>query len=178
MFSISIGDFDLICHNGPTSAIWSEYRSHTRLLDEFDIDDTEGEACHLAVRRHQQWPLLVVTQRCKLPGMFDPHALLVPETNVLLLGVGERLLAYCLDGPSRLWEDWTECGVWGWSRHGNHILLSAELELAAWDMKGNKLWTTFVEPPWEYKVSEGVVSLDVMGNTSSFSLEKGPNQSC
>jgi hypothetical protein len=54
------------------------------------------------------------------------------------------------------------------------ILLSAELELAAWDTDGRKLWTTFVEPPWGYTVEGDRVHLDVMGNKQSFTLRDGP----
>lgn len=54
--------------------------------------------------------------------------------------------------------------------------MSAELELAAWDLEGNKLWTTFVEPPWEYAVRDGVVRLDVMGAKSEFPAWTGPGR--
>ena len=52
--------------------------------------------------------------------------------------------------------------------------MSAELELAAWRTTGEKLWTWFVEPPWDYNVVNGEVNLDIMGDKSTFSLEKGP----
>jgi hypothetical protein len=116
-----------------------------------------------------------VAQRCKLPGIFDPSALLVPETKLIFIGVGERLLVYELDGPTRLWEDTTACGLLGWARHGEYIIMSAELELAAWDIYGQKRWTTFVEPPSEYWVAEGIVHIDVMGQLTSFPLDTGPS---
>jgi hypothetical protein len=39
---------------------------------------------------------------------------------------------------------------------------------------GQKLWTTFVEPPWDFTVKDGVVELDVMGEKRSFTLREGP----
>ena len=39
---------------------------------------------------------------------------------------------------------------------------------------GNKLWTTFVEPPWSYQVIGGQIRLDVMGTVSTFDLTRGP----
>jgi hypothetical protein len=177
MFSIAVGDFSLICHTGPMPPNCVDYLPHARLVEEFDRESTDSDNCFLAVKHGFDWPMLVVIQRCRLPGMFDPHALLVPETAMLFLGVGERLLAYALNGPMRLWEDSTECGVWGWARHGEFILMSAELELAAWDIQGRKLWTRFVEPPWQYSVSEGMIHLDVMGKCSSFPIETGPAHS-
>ena len=174
MFSIGIGEYTLICHEWGLPQLYEEYVRHARLVDEFDQEEDEGEKCVLAVSRGLDWPFLVVTQRCKLPGIFDPSALLVPETKRVFIGVGERLLAYELDGPTRLWEDTTACGHWRWARHGDHIVMSAELELAAWDLHGTKRWTTFVEPPWSYRVAEGAVHLDVMGQLTSFPLNIGP----
>jgi hypothetical protein len=107
-------------------------------------------------------------------GGFNPGVLLVPETGVLFIGAGDRLLAYKLDGPQRLWEDNANAGFWSWQQHGDFVLMAAELELAAWDTHGKKLWTTFVEPPWTYRVDGDQVHLDVMGSKSSFSISSGP----
>ena len=52
--------------------------------------------------------------------------------------------------------------------------MSAELEMAAWSLEGHKLWSTFVEPPWDYEVHGDRVALDVMGEKSSFNLKTGP----
>jgi hypothetical protein len=51
--------------------------------------------------------------------------------------------------------------------------MSAELELAAWDTHGRKLWTRFVEPPWAYTVNGDTIRLDVMGDVSHLRLETG-----
>lgn len=153
-----------------------DYSEHAKLFDVFDEEKIEGDWCMLALKSGMEWPSLVVKQRCRLPGIFGPCALLVPETELLFLGVGERLLAYNLNPPSRLWEDFTDCGIWCWARHGDHVILSAELELAAWDIHGRKQWTMFVEPPWEYMVAGGLIHLDVMGAKSSFSIATGPSE--
>jgi hypothetical protein len=39
-------------------------------------------------------------------------------------------------------------GFHGWQRHEDLVVMSAELEMAAWDLRGVKRWSTFVEPPW------------------------------
>ena len=53
-------------------------------------------------------------------------------------------------------------------------MMSAELELAAWNLEGRKLWSAAVEPPWEYAVENGTVRLDVMGKMQSFDITQGP----
>jgi hypothetical protein len=102
------------------------------------------------------------------PGLF-----LVPETHLLFIGAGRRLLCYDLLAPSRLWEDEADCGFWSWSRYGSVVLMAAELELAAWDLAGRKRWSRFVEPPWDDAVDGEVITLDVMGVTSRIRLESG-----
>ena len=144
------------------------------LVDELDGHATEGKAFCLTVARGLEFPFLVVAQRYEPAGGFRPAVLIVPESNLLFIGAGERLVAYDLDGPTRLWMDSTPCGFWGWARHGDRIVLSAELELAAWDIQGRKCWSTFVEPPWTYRVSGAMIDLDVMGTKSRFPLDAGP----
>jgi hypothetical protein len=56
------------------------------------------------------------------------------------------------------------------------VILSAEFELAAWDVHGRKSWSVFVEPPWSYEVSVRMVELDVMGMKTRFPLDAGPAQ--
>ncbi len=49
--------------------------------------------------------------------------------------------------------------------------MSAELECAAWDIHGHKLWSTCVQPPWQYTVHGDIVHLVVMGNMSDSVLQ-------
>jgi hypothetical protein len=135
---------------------------------------------HIEVRRDAVWPMwpfLCITQRYHREGGGHPGVLLVPETGILFIGAGERLLAYDLRGPVRLWEDQADMGFHTWQRHGDWVLMSSELDLAAWDIRGVKRWSTFVEPPWSYQVDGNTVRLEVMGTPSSFSLESGPARS-
>jgi hypothetical protein len=155
--------------------MYNEYCKRAALLEEFDLESPDGEACFIAVNpTRNDWPTLVVAQRFSPSGCFHPGVLVVPEKNILFVGAGQRILAYELGGPSRVWEDTADTGFWGWKRYGDTVLMSAELEFAAWDIAGRKLWTMFVEPPWEYHVSDRQVHLDVMGRKSNFRIDSGP----
>ncbi len=174
MFKFTVNRYQLFVEVGPLPAIYGSYRQHAVLIEEFGIEGSDGDACMVAVTTSGDWPSLVVAQRFQgSEAGFHPGVLLVPEAGVLFVGAGERLLAYDLTGPARLWEDGAECGFWSWQQHGDVVLMSAELELAAWDTAGRKLWTTFVEPPWTYRVEDGRVHLDVMGVRSSFPISEG-----
>lgn len=176
MISVSFGEYSVQCTDG-LPELYQHYVERARLTEEFDLRDSDRRICCFGVARGSSWPFLVVAQRYAPADYgFYPGILIIPETNVAFVGAGERLLAYDLLAPKRLWEDAADCGFWSWSRHDDVVLMSAELELAAWDLKGIKLWSTFVEPPWEYEVKDSQIELDVMGDKSSFPIKLGPSR--
>jgi hypothetical protein len=175
VIKLSIGPYLIQAERGKLPALYSEYSKRSILSEEFDLRNAEREHCFASVARAADWPQLVVAQTFwPSAGGFDPGLLLVPETETLFVGAGERLLAYRPGPFERLWEDKCDMGFWGWRQHGEYVLMSAELELAAWNCFGQKLWSTSVEPPWHYLVADNRVQLDVMGNRSEFDLAKGP----
>jgi len=178
MFEVSFGKYKGHCHTPGLPTLVNEYVERARLAEQIDLSNSEGTAAFFAVGEQNAWPFLVVAQRC-VPGEdsgFHPGALIVPETGVLLIGAGERILAYDLTEPSRIWEDFADTGFWSWDRFGEFVLMSAELELAAWNIRAQKLWTTYVEPPWSYTVEDATVHLDVMGKKSRFTVDAGPGK--
>jgi hypothetical protein len=177
VLKFTIGPYIVQVHRDSIPDFYSDYCPRAVLFDEFDTSNNEGAFCFVSVALGDSWPMLVVAQRFSpsLPG-FEPGVLLVPDTKTLFIGAGERLLAYRLDPLARLWEDRNNSGFWHWRLHGHTVLMAAELEIAAWDSHGNKRWTTFVEPPWDFRIEGDRVLLDVMGRKSEFSLESGPSQ--
>jgi hypothetical protein len=148
--SIAVGSVRILAALEPPSSL-GLYQRHAVLVDDFAGD---GRYFFLAVADGQDPPSLVVTQRFEPYGPgFAPGVLYVPERRRLFVGAGTRLL--CYEGRwRRSWVDEAECGFSEWAQHGDVVLMSAELELAAWTTDGIKLWTTFVEPPWSYRVSD------------------------
>lgn len=174
MFNVTFNEYTLSMTEGlPT--LYKVYCEHARLVDEIDLKGTEDTVYCMTVKKRSGWPFLVVAQRCSADqdAGFHPGMLLVEETHVLFIGAGERLLAYRLDSPERLWEDQTYCGFWNWERYGEFVIMSAELELAVWDIYGQKRWSTFVEPPWSYELDADLIHLEVMGQRVSFPLNRG-----
>jgi hypothetical protein len=176
-FRVGVADYTI---SGSVDTIPITYWSlieHAVLHDDFDLSGSDGTLLVIAVAGASGWPTLLISQRFE-PGPeagFHPGVFLVRESHILFVGAGTRLLAYDLRNVRRLWEEVVYGGFWGWRRHGDMVLMAAELELAAWDLSGRKRWSTFVEPPWYYAVRDGRVELDIMGEKSSFDLEAGPN---
>jgi len=174
---ICIPPFKVIAASDKLPGLVATYRSHAELAEDFDLSAKDGACCFFGVGAiGASWPRLVVSQRYQPAGYgFNPGILVVPQTGTVFIGAGTRLLAYELDPkPRRLWEDSAECGFWGWDQIGDVVLMSAELELAAWSTKGEKLWTTFVEPPWDYAIRGELLALNVMGKMREFPLQTGP----
>jgi hypothetical protein len=178
MFEVTYNEFTLLMESGSLPDLHPEYRKHTALGEEFDLTSREeGQWCFVGVKKGSGWPFLTVAQRFWPAGAgFHPGALLVPETSLLFIGAGERLLAYDLREPKRLWLDSANTGFWHWHRHGDYVLMAAELEFAVWNKEGLKLWSTFVEPPWDFQCGGDSVTLDVMGQKSTFGLRHGPEK--
>ncbi|HEY5450493.1 MAG TPA: hypothetical protein VIQ54_17185 [Polyangia bacterium] len=177
-FQVGSGEYTVSGTVGDVPTIYSALIEHASLHDDFGLKGSDGTALVISVERNSgQWPDVLISQRFD-PGPeagFHPGAFLVPETHLLLVGAGTRLLAYDLRSARRLWEDAADTGFWGWKRHDDVIVMSAELELAAWTLEGKKLWSTFVEPPWTYEVRANRIHLDVMGRKSVFDLRRGPS---
>jgi hypothetical protein len=154
-----------------------QYQERAALRESFAMGDHEAEYLFVGVTPNsRQWPVLVVEQRFNSHrNMFNPSVLIVPQTHTVFIGAGTRLLSYALEPePRRLWEQETEVGFFEWQLRDEVVLMSAELEFAAWSAGGEKLWSAFVEPPWSFTVDAGEVELEVMGSYSRFSLVGGP----
>jgi hypothetical protein len=174
-FKVTCAGYTLECTPNGLPLIYDRLRQQAALVDEFALH--EPNHCCLTVKRAgEPWPFVVVAQSYAPSGAgFEPGVLLVVETKVLFVGAGERVLAYRLEPPTRLWEDRADSGFLAWEQHGDTVILAAELELAAWSTAGRKRWTMFVEPPWEFTVTGDVIEVDVMGKQKSFGLRDGPS---
>ncbi|MEM8980229.1 MAG: hypothetical protein AAGD04_12145 [Pseudomonadota bacterium] len=155
-------------------SLYSLYVENADFIDEIDHLNSEGHFYFLGISKgdaNQEWPSLVSVQRYDYAyTSISPGILLVPDTSLVFVGAGTRLLCYDLKKQARLWEEEAYLGFWGWSQAAEYVLLSAECEFAVWDQYGKKLWSTFVEPPWSFEVKGEIVELDVMGSLKNLRL--------
>jgi hypothetical protein len=152
------------------------YGKQAECVERFTGRDEDGYVFVGIERPHDEWPNLMISQTfAPAAGGFSPGVLVVPETQRVFVGAGTRVLCYRTDdgGWVRQWQDDAEIGFWGWRLHDDVVVMSAELELAAWTTNGDKLWTIFVEPPWSYSIEGAKLRLDVMGEISEFPLRTG-----
>lgn len=178
MFAVPIGSYELLCTSGKEPDLFEMYIERTKLFEDInDSSDQYARTCFIAVYRHNQAQAALTLKLTYEPaGGVYPSVLLVEETNVLFVGAGETLLAYQLNESTKLWHDTNDSGFHGWERHGNFVLMSAELEVAAWDIHGKKLWSMFAEPPYDFKVRDGIVYMNRMDEQLIFPIHKGPKK--
>ena len=172
--SVAVDGWRILVQRGLPQT-FDAYCSKARLIETFDFKHSDGDLCFAAAGPQEQWPSVVIAQRFEpAQGGFDPGVAFIADTSLFLVGAGTRLLAYDLKRAVRLWEDVAEVGFWHWSVYPDAVLMSAELELAAWDRLGTKLWSRFVEPPWSFRVIDDRVHLDVMGVETDFPITGPP----
>lgn len=106
----------------------------------------------------------------------DAGVLLVPETSRVFFGADELLLCFDMERHVRLWEDNTDCLFSSWERAAGLVLMSAELEFGVWTETGEKLWTTFVNPPWTYTIEGDQVHIDDFDAKRVHDLKTGKPQ--
>ena len=170
---VGAGPYVVHIHPGHLST-FEHLAKEALLVDAEDLRESFGRACSVTVSKRNT-TLLVATFRFELSGGLGPALALVPDANTLFLGAGEEIFCYDLATPKRLWRDKADTGLWSWEVVDETVLMSAELEFAAWHYSGYKLWAMFVEPPWSYLIAGSQVSLDVMGVISRFDLRHGPS---
>jgi hypothetical protein len=150
------------------------YRRGAELAHTIDSDG-HGYAFVALNGPEDKEPSLVVEGNFEAAGGRGPGVLVVPETRQVFIGTGVALSAFDRrNGRWRqTWVDEAELGFWDWSQHGDVVLMSAELEFAAWRVDGTKLWSRFVEPPWSFVVRGDDIRLDVMGTVTNLPLHDG-----
>lgn len=175
MTCVQVGTFEIYVWD-QVPGHFATLRQRTKLFEEYGLQSRgPGIITTVAITPQGSEPVLVVSQHRELdPQSFPLSVLVVPETGLALIGAAHRLLAYDLRGPEKLWEDHVEFGFLEFGRHDDTIVMSGELTLTAYDLQGQERWSMFVEPPWDYAVQDGQITVDVMGRVQSFGLRCGP----
>jgi hypothetical protein len=175
VYQINLDEYSIHLANAFPETYYA-YHKNAHFVDNMLLEDEEGELLYVALAKGAEWPFLIVVQKYQ-PGPkvgFHPGILLIPKTQLLLIGAGTRLLAYSWNPPKKLWEEQILVGFWHWRQFQDIVLMASETELAAWDIYGNKLWNRATEPPWTYSVENNILHLQVMDIEQSFPLRTGP----
>jgi hypothetical protein len=176
LFSVVIGSYELLVHPRSQPNMWNLNTKRARIVENIDDSYNNPLTCFIVVNKNNKGCLFALKLTFEPQGGVYPGVVLIPETDVLFIGAGETLLAYRLDEPSKLWHDTNDAGFHSWARYDDVIVMSAELEVAAWNIRGEKLWSMYVEPPYGYTVKNGIVHMDRMEGKLEFPLEAGPDK--
>ena len=150
MYRISIGRYTVSVASASGPVANDLIACHALLHDDLSDPSTrEDRWCWFAVERSTGEVLLSVTATGEATGGPDVAGIqLIPETDRLLVAAADTLACYDLAQPRRLWRD---RAFWfrRWLRCGDVLLMQAEYELAAYDLSGDRLWSTQADFPYE-----------------------------
>jgi hypothetical protein len=136
-------------------------------------DDEARDPVYVLVSAAARPPSLLVVGRMR--ASFLPGVHLVPETSTLFVGCAESLAVYDLEKAERAHLDLTPYAFTSFNRHGDVVVMSGELEIAAYDLRGQRLWAATIEPPWDYGVQGDTMFTIAMGHKTEFPLREGPS---
>lgn len=176
LLNLYVGEWRIGAENGALPDLVNFYSRKASHVFEYDMLSADGKPLFVGIGRADApgWPELVACQRYEDGSdSFSPGILLVPETSTLFIGAGQRLLGYDLRTFENLWEEQTMVGFWGWHQQGDHVFLLAELEFGVFTSAGKRLWSTFVEPPWDFRVDGDIVELDIMDKIQRHRISDG-----
>ena len=175
MFYFGCDSFKTTVEEGSLPVNYEDYKKHSTRSDEFGLDG-DGKIVFVGVGKNFSWPTLTIVFKAPNWSGFSFGAFFVPETDLLFLASDENIWIYDLVTTNLVQQDCTDFGFWGWERYNDVVFMSAELELVAWSLTGEKLWSRFAEPPWEFNVQDGQVVLDIMGKVVTFDMYDGPDK--
>jgi hypothetical protein len=172
MITCTIDKYRISVEQYKLPELYTYYVNNAQLVEEYDLDNRDGEIFYISVGTGEGWDFLSVAQRYEpSEGGFYPGFLILPETDILFIGAGQRILLYDLKQVKKIDEDFYNEGFLGWIRYKDYVIMLAELDVTCWRSNGEKIWSRFVEPPYNVEFEDDKIILDVMGNKIRFEIE-------
>lgn len=174
MHKISIGKYTVVCDH-KKSYSFEKIIENAVMIETLICEKQHGEYVFYGITDCGLSPDLVIEGNYSpsSDAGFYPGLLIIPEEDILFFGAGDVVQVWNLAPYQKIDEYVPDCGFWSWSRSGDVVLMSGELELAGWDIKGKKLWSRYVEPPWYFTVHNDIVTTNVMDHEESFNIYTG-----
>ena len=174
MHTITIGKYTVLCDHQKSGRVARDIEDAV-VVEKLENEDEYNEYIYYGITDCGVSPDLVVEgyySPASVSG-FYPGILILPNENIMFFGAGDIVQIWQLSPYKKIHEESPECGFWGWSTHNDLVIMTGELELAAWNNLGEKLWSKFVEPPWYYEVQEETITTNVMDYEESFNIYTG-----
>jgi hypothetical protein len=168
MFEVGAARFRVVLSMEAPEGL-DERRIH---VDRPSAEDEDGEERYVLVHRAGGAPTLLVIGHVREGYGCGVH--IVGETGVMFYGCGESVCAYDIATGTKLHHDITPHAFHSWNRHDDVVIMSGELEVAAYALDGTKLWSATVESPWDFGVTGEKMYTLVMGHRVEFPLREGP----
>lgn len=164
LFERRYGEYGLLCTRDAPPRGWEGWRAKAAHLFEEPGAGPPQRAWY-AVRRGWGEPHFLATREFpEWNPFFD--GLIIPETGRLFAGAGRWVAVYALDAPAEpLLHD--VLLFWSMERHGDGVLVVAEISVALFDLRGHERWAAFADPPHDVTVEgDEVVIFEQLSSTT------------
>lgn len=167
MIEFSFDKYTIAVHLDTPPDVYGMWLEYAKYLDTDDLSK-EGTSVYIGIAQGGRWyeDIIAFNTDPVDYGGFYPGFLIIPETEILFIGAGIIIKTYDLKNHKKVFQKDTFVGFWGWQRWAEYVIMLEELEFGVYDLKGNEIWSTYVEPPWTYEINEGIVTLNVMDKLS------------
>ncbi|GCE14137.1 hypothetical protein [Tengunoibacter tsumagoiensis] len=185
MIIFNIYDYKIFLETNQAPKYYREFfRDDSLLAEEIDIDRTEKDpldsnVVFIAAKNcgsKKEFSLTLLLGYSPSDPAFYPELLYVPESQILFIRAGEKILAYQLQVPQKLFELSVDIGFLSWERYSNYIIMVAEMRMTVWNLAGEQLWTLFVEQPWSYHCHHEMMSFIKDEQVYTFPVATGPGK--
>ena len=174
MIEFSFDKYKIVVQLSERPVTYDLWLQHAKYFDVADLTK-EGTPVYIGISQGKGWHEDVIAFSADPVdyGGFYPGFLLVAETDTFFIGAGTVIKIYDLKNHKKVFQKELSVGFWGWERFGEYVVMLEELEFGIYDLSGAQLWSTFVEPPWTYKIDNDIITLDVMDETTRRNIKTG-----
>ncbi|PZR31072.1 MAG: hypothetical protein DI538_21615 [Azospira oryzae] len=154
MIKFSVDDYLIEVWWGKPPVIMDYYRKHSIFIDEKDLSN-QGTEFYVIISKgilHPSYSIIAFSSDPIGYAGFNPGIHYEKSSDTLFIGAGTTIKTYRLFDNKKIFQKNHGFGFWGWSKHGDYIIQQEETELGVFNLKGEKLWETFVSPPYEFNI--------------------------
>lgn len=161
MIELYIDNYYINVFVGQQPTILDFYKKNALFIDENDFKN-EGTEVYLIISKDIINPKFSIIAFKSDPigyGGFKPALYYEYETQTLFIGAGTIIKTYRLTDNKLIFQKNYGFGFWGWSKYKNYIVQQEELNFGIFNLKGEQLWETYVEPPYEFEFYDDSVTI-------------------
>jgi len=161
MIEFSVDNYNITVYVGAKPDILDYYIKHAIFIYDKDLIN-EGTEVYIIISKDYITPRYSIIAFKSDPigyAGFKPGLHYEQTSQTLFIGAGTIIKTVNLIENKIVFEKDFGFGIWGWTKHGNYILLREETGFSVFNLYGEELWGTFVSPPYDFEIIDEKIIL-------------------